>query len=50
MAYKEEVERFFKATLLVVGAGVVELAGRKLKCPGVFVGVLRDRQRLMDLW
>ena len=33
----------------MVGAGAVELAGAKLKHLGVFVEVLRDRQRFMKL-
>ena len=37
------------AVLLAVGEGSVDMDGWKLKRPGVFVEVLRDRRRLLEV-
>ena len=43
---KEELEFRIKAAPLAVGAGAVGLAGVNVNRPGVFGGVLKDRQSL----
>ena len=48
-SYESEVVCVCEATLLVVGAGEVELVGGKEKLPGVFLGVLWDRKSLTEL-
>ena len=35
--------------MLAVGAGEMVLDGGKAKCPGVFVEVLRERQRILEV-
>ena len=46
---EEEVDRVLKAALLTVGAAVVESAEANVKCPGVFVEVLKSGTRFMEL-
>ena len=50
MAYTEEGEHNLEAAPLALGTGVVDYAGGKAKCPGLFVEVLRDRQMSMGLY
>ena len=45
----EEVECLLEAAPLAVGAGAEDLDGAKAKHPGVFMELLRDRQRFMNL-
>ena len=49
MAHKEEVTHLLKAALLTLGAGEVDLDRVKLKYPEVFVKVLRDTQKFMEV-
>ena len=42
MAYEEEGESVPEASPLAIGAGEVESAGGKAKCPWVFLEVLSD--------
>ena len=49
MAYTEEGEHNLEAAPLALGTGVVDYAGGKAKCPGLFVEVLRDRQRFSEV-
>ena len=46
---EEGVERKIEAAPLAVGAEAAESAGVYAKCPGVFVEVLKERQRFMKL-
>ena len=49
MSKEEGVERRIEAAPLAVGAEAAESAGVYAKCPGVFVEVLKERQRFMKL-
>ena len=48
-AYKEEVQCVLKDALIAVFTGAMESAGLKVKRMGVSVGVLRDRQRFVEV-
>ena len=50
MAYKEEMERVLEAALLVVDEGTVESYGVKANSLWVFMKVLRDRRRFMNIY
>ena len=47
-AYSEEGERVIKMAPLTVGAGAVDLDRGKVKCPRLFLEVLRDRQSFSE--
>ena len=47
--YKEEGESLLEAAPLVVGVGLVEAARVKATCPEVFVEVLRESQRFLEV-
>ena len=49
VVYEEEGEIIIKASPLAVGAGALELAGWKVKRPGVFAEVLRDKRRFLEV-
>ena len=49
IAHEEEVECVFEAALLAVGAGAVGSTGGKEKSMGVFVEVLRDIHRFLEV-
>ena len=46
---EEEVDLVLESALLAVGAGAAESSGVKAKRPWVFVEVLKDRRRFMEL-
>ena len=44
------MERLLEAERTRIGTGAVELAGVNAKRPGVFMEVLKDRQRFTELY
>ena len=48
-AYKEEAEHGLKAATLTAGTGAVGSSGEKAHRPGVFMEILMDGRRLMEL-
>ena len=50
MTYEEYGGCVLAVAPLTFGAGVMELAGGKAKCPGFFVEVLRDNQRFREVY
>ena len=44
------MERLLKAERTRIGTGEVELAGVNAKRPGLFMEVLKDRQRFTELY
>ena len=46
---KNEVEWVLNAATIAVGAGAVELGDGKVKHPGVFIDVLRDRKFFFEV-
>ena len=48
IAYKDKGEHFIKAAPIAVVAGVVDFTGGNANCPGLFVKVLRYRQRFSE--
>ena len=47
---EEELEQIIENALLTVGTRDVELAGLNVKRLGVFVEVLKDRRRFVELY